>query len=442
MPDTEPSNSGGNGQQDQGRHQPPLFRGSALRRRLAAIGKARPADPPPVDTASPRHGGGFWSDLSPSTFAAGLLVALAGYASSVAIVVQGLVAVGATTAQVTSALVGLAFAKGLVAIGLSLWTRMPISIAWTTPGLALLATTGAGQFGFPAAVGAFIVAALLVIIAAFWGPLARAVAAIPGAIANAMLAGILLKLCLAPFAAIGQAPATAALVLVTWLVVLRLARLYAVPAAVTVALIATIAQSPLGGSALAAPSLTFVAPAFTWEAMIGIALPLFVVTMASQNIPGFAVLATFGFRPKVAPALATTGLASLVTAPLGAPTVNMAAITAALCAGPDAHPDPARRYPAAVIAGFGYIALGGLAGITANVVTRSPPVLIEAVAGLALIGALGGALFAAVKDEAERLPAVVTFLVAASGLSLFGIGAAFWALVIGWAVHVLLKPRG
>jgi benzoate membrane transport protein len=414
-----------------GRPVPPLFR-RGLRHRLAAVGRG--SDQPTI-------GRGFLADLSPSTLAAGLLVALVGYASSVAIVVQGLVAVGATTAQITSALVGLAFAKGLVAIALSIWTRMPVSIAWTTPGLALLATTGAVEGGFPAAVGAFLVAAALIVLAAFWGPLARAVAAIPGAIANAMLAGILLKLCLAPFAALGQAPATAGLVLATWLVVLRFARLYAVPAAVTVALVATIAQSPLGGSALVGPTVTVIVPAFTWEALVGIALPLFVVTMASQNIPGFAVLGTFGFRPKVGPCLAVTGLASAITAPLGSPTVNMAAITAALCAGPDAHPDPARRYPAAVVAGVGYIAFGLLAGVTATVVTRSPPVLIEAVAGLALIGALGGALFAAVRDEADRLPAVVTFLIAASGFSLFGIGAAFWGLVGGLVVHALFRPR-
>jgi benzoate membrane transport protein len=405
MPDTDPVGT----ESDAGRRQPPRFRSGLL------------------------------GDLSAPAVATGLLVAVVGYASAVAIAVQGLAAAGASTAQIASALVGLAFAKGVLSIALSLHTRMPVLIAWTTPGLALLATTGSVAGGFPAVIGAFIATALMIMVAAFWGPLARAVAAIPNSIANAMLAGILLKLCLAPFAALGQAPGMAALVLATWLIVLRFARLYAVPAAVTVALVATILQSPSGAGTLVPPTVTLVMPVFTWEAMVGIALPLFVVTMASQNIPGFAVLSSFGYRPKVSTALAATGLASLVTAPIGSPAVNMAAITAAMCAGPDAHPDPSRRYTAAVAAGVGYILLAALAGTTATVVTRSPPVLIEAVAGLALIGALGGALFHAVKDETDRLPAVVTFLIAASGFTLFGIGAAFWGLVGGLAVHALFR---
>ncbi len=380
------------------------------------------------------------SGLSWSAVATGGLVALVGYASSVAVVIQGLAGVGADTAQIASALAALGVSMGLAAILLASRQRLPISIAWTTPGMALLAATGPVAGGFPAAVGAFLVVAGLVMAAGLWSPLGRWIAAIPKPLANAMLAGILLKLCLAPFVALKQAPGLALLVLVTWAVVGRFARVYAVPAAVAVAL-AAMALSPTasGGfvSGFVLPSLSLVTPVFTWEALVGIALPLFVVTMASQNIPGLAVLATFGFTPRVPPVFLVTGALSALTAPFGAPTVNLAAITAALCAGPDADPNPARRWQAAVVGGVGYILLGGLAAVTATLVLNSPPILIEAVAGLALIGAFGGALLGAVQAEDERIPALMTLLVTASGLSFGGVGSAFWGLVFGGAMHLL-----
>ncbi|MFD1626140.1 benzoate/H(+) symporter BenE family transporter [Azospirillum griseum] len=385
-------------------------------------------------TAAPDTG------LSWSAVATGGLVALVGYASSVAVVIQGLAGVGADTAQIASALAALGVSMGLAAILLASRQRLPISIAWTTPGMALLAATGPVAGGFPAAVGAFLVVAGLVMVAGLWSPLGRWIAAIPKPLANAMLAGILLKLCLAPFVALKQAPGLALLVLVTWAVVGRFARVYAVPAAVAVAL-GAMALSPTasGGftSGFVLPSLSLVTPVFTWEALVGIALPLFVVTMASQNIPGLAVLATFGFTPRVPPVFLVTGALSALTAPFGAPTVNLAAITAALCAGPDADPNPARRWQAAVFGGVGYILLAGLAAVTATLVLNSPPILIEAVAGLALIGAFGGALLGAVQAEEERIPALMTLLVTASGLSFGGVGSAFWGLVFGGAMHLL-----
>ncbi|WP_109447521.1 benzoate/H(+) symporter BenE family transporter [Azospirillum sp. TSH64] len=381
--------------------------------------------------------------LSPSALATGGLVALVGYASSVAVVIQGLAAVGADTAQITSGLVAVGFSMGLSAIWLAWTQRKPISVAWTTPGMALLAATGPVAGGFPAAVGAFLTVGGLIMVAGLWRPLGRWIAAIPKPLANGMLAGLLLKLCLAPFMAIGQAPGLGLLVLATWAIVGRFARLYAVPAAVAVALAAMAMNPPVSGALPADPwpTLSLVAPAFTWEALVGLALPLFVVTMASQNIPGLAVLATFGYTPRVPPAFLATGFASALTAPLGAPTVNLAAITAAMCAGPDADPRPERRWQAAVTGGVGYIALTALAAVTATLVTRSPPILIEAVAGLALIGAFGGSLLAAVQAEEERIPALVTLLVTASGLSFFGVGSAFWGLLFGGAMHVLHRWR-
>jgi len=384
---------------------------------------------------------GIRDDFSVQALGQGLLVALVGYASSAAILIQGLMAVGASVSQVASALVLIGIFMGIVAAALSWSLRMPISIAWSTPGMALLATTGAVAGGFPAAVAAFIAVGALIMLTGLWTPLGRLVAAIPKAIASAMLAGILLKLCLAPFLAIGKVPWLAGAVLLTWLLFMRIARGYAVPAAVTVALVAMAFDAPFAGMAAAdfIPHLELVMPVFTWEAMINIALPLFIVTMAGQNLPGLAVLAVYGYRPRVAPLLLSTGAASVAGAPFGMPTINLAAITAALGAGPDAHADPARRYVAGIFGGVGYVLLTALAGIAAVLVARSPPVLIEAVAGLALIGAFGSAMLNAVHDEDGRLPGLVTFLVTASGLSLFGIGSAFWGLVIGLGVHHVLR---
>lgn len=379
----------------------------------------------------------FRNDFSAQALWQGLLVALVGYASSVAIVIQGLTAVGATIPQIASALIVLGIMKGIVVIALSWATRMPISIAWSTPGMALLATIGAVSGGFPAAVGAFMVVGALIMLTGLWSPLGRLVAAIPKPIASAMLAGILLKLCLAPFMAIGKAPWLAGAVLVTWLIFMRVARGYAVPAAVAVALAAMSLDRPLAGIALSdlVPKLEFVMPAFTFEAMFSIALPLFIVTMAGQNLPGLAVLSVYDYRPRVPPILLSTGVASVAGAPFGMPTINLAAITAALCAGPDAHPDPSRRYIAGIFGGVGYMLLAALA---ARLIASSPPFLIEAVAGLALIGAFGSAMLNAVQDEDGRLPGLVTCLATASGLSLFGIGSAFWGLVFGLLVHQLL----
>ncbi|KAF0231095.1 MAG: hypothetical protein FD175_964 [Beijerinckiaceae bacterium] len=392
--------------------------------------------PAPASTGH-RH---FAADLSSQGAIQGLIVAIVGYASSVAVVIKGLTAVGASEAEIASALLFVGLTMGVASIILSMRSRMPVSVAWTTPGMALLAATGAVAGGFPAAVGAFILVGLLVIVAAFWSPLARLIAAIPKSIANAMLAGVLLKLCLAPFVALKELPLTALTILGVWLVMMRFARLWAVPAAVLVALGAILVQggaANIGGFHLPQPLV--IAPRFTVEALFGLALPLFVVTMASQNITGLAVLSTFGFRHPMREGLSVTGGLSAISAIFGAPTINYAAITAALCAGAEAHPDPARRYIAAVFSGIGYILFTLLAAIAAALVLHASPILIEAAAGLALIGAFGGAIKAATEDEAERLPALLTFLVTASGLSLFGIGGAFWGLVLGWSVRGLFR---
>ena len=367
---------------------------------------------------------------------AGLLAGLVGFASTFAVVLQALAAVGATRAEAASGLLALLVVKGTLAIGLSLRTRMPISIAWSTPGTALLIATGVPAGGFPVAVGAFLAASGLIVAAGLWRPFGRAVRAIPVSLASAMLAGVLLDLCLAPVRAVGTMPALALPVVVAWAVAWRFARSYAIPIAVlvTAAIVMTATPLPEGALADINPHPIFVRPEFSGSALIGIAVPLFIVTMASQNIPGLAVLNSNGYHPQVGPIFVATGLASAVISFFGGHLVNLAAITAALCAGPDAHPDPSRRWIASVTAGATYLALGLTAGFAAAYVAASPPLLIQAAAGLALLGSFGSAIQTALAREDERVPAIVTFMTAASGISYFGIGAAFWGLLAGGAM--------
>lgn len=376
-------------------------------------------------------------DLSAQSFFMGCLTAFVGFASSFAVVLQGLKAVGATDYQAASGLMALSVSMGLCAIVLSVRTRLPVSIAWSTPGAALLVSSGVVEGGFPAAVGAFLVCAVLIIVAGLFRPLGRAVASIPAPLANAMLSGVILGLCFAPFKAIAFDPLLGLPILVAWAVVLMVKRLFAVPAALVAFVVVMIMGVELPEGALSqwsnalAPPLELVVPIFTLPALISIALPLFIVTMASQNIPGIAVLKVNHYDPQPGPLFAATGLFSLLSAPFGGHAVNLAAITAAMCAGEDAHPDPAKRYWAAIIGGLGYIVLGLLAGAVTAFVSLAPPILIQAVAGLALIGAFSGSAVAAFREPETREAAAVTFLITASGVSFAGISGAFWGLVAG-----------
>lgn len=379
----------------------------------------------------------MWRDFSIQALNAGLFAAFVGATSSF-VVLEGIRAVGADEGQAVSALMALSIAMGVCAIALSLYTRQPISIAWSTPGAAFLATSGTLEGGFAAAVGAFILTGIMIVIAGFWRPLSKAVEAIPGALANAMLAGVLFGLCLAPFQAIAAFPMMGLAIFVVWAVVARFKRMLAMPAAIVVAVMMIGAST--GVHSLAVPLWShpiFVMPVFTVPAAVGIALPLFVVTMASQNITGIAVLNANGYRPASGRLFSWTGAFSLLTAPFGGHGINMAAITAAMCAGPDAHPDPARRYWAAVVAGVAYIIFGLCAGAVMAFVSISPPVIIQAVAGLALLGAFAGAVMAAVREDESREAAVITFLVTASGLAVAGISGAFWGLLAGGGVLIL-----
>jgi benzoate membrane transport protein len=371
----------------------------------------------------------------------GLLASFVGFSSSFAVVLQGYLAMGATPAQAASGLTIITFSMGALGAWFSFRTRMPVAIAWSTPGAALLVASQAPSGGFAAAVGAFIISGLLIMLAGLWRPLLRAVEGIPGPIANAMLAGVLLDLCVSPARAVGVVPWIALPVVLTWLIMLRLARLWAVPAAMAVAagLVAVLLPLPPGAFSAAAPRLEWVWPVFEPTAMLGIGVPLFLVTMASQNVPGIAVLSAFGYRPNTGQVFLATGAASAAGALVGGHMVNFAAITAAMCAGPESHPDPQRRWVAGFANGCGYMVIALAAGLAAAAVAVAPPALIQAVAGLALLGSMAGALRAAVEEEPLRIPALLCFVTCASGLSFGGVGPAFWGLLSGLAAAAVLR---
>jgi benzoate membrane transport protein len=378
--------------------------------------------------------------LQPVT--AGVVASIVGFASTFALVLAGLRAVGASEQEAGSGLVVLCLTMGVVAVALAFRYRMPLTIAWSTPGAALLIASGEPPGGYPAALGAFALAGALIVIAGLWRPLGRWVALIPTALASAMLAGVLLPVCLAPVRATVDLPLEVGPVVAVWALLMRFARRWAVPGALAAALvvIALDPQDAAGPTALL-PSFAFTLPALDAGALISLGLPLFIVTMASQNIPGMGVLASFGYRAPLRPALVSTGAATVAGAPFGAHAINLAAITAALAAGPDAHPDPARRWIASAAGGATYLALGLAAGAATALVAIAPPLLIEAVAGLALFGALGGALAAAAADGERREAAVVTFVVSASSITVAGVSAPFWGLVAGLAYLVLQRAR-
>jgi benzoate membrane transport protein len=326
---------------------------------------------------------------------------------------------------------------------MSLLTRMPISIAWSTPGAALLASAGLVEGGFAAAVGAFLVTGLMIVLAGLWKPLSRWVAAIPAPLANAMLAGVLFQLCVAPVYAVVELPVLALTIIVVWALMARFKRLYAIPAAVAVAavLIAVTTDIPAGSLTPVTPEPLLMMPTLNLAAVMGIALPLFIVTMASQNITGIAVLKTYDYHPNPGRMFTVTGVFSLLAAPFGGHGINLAAITAAMCAGEEAHPDRARRYWAAATAGVCYILLGLVAGAAAGFMEASPPILIEAVAGLALLGAFGSSLSSALGAPDDREAAAVTFIITASGITVMGIGGAFWGLLAGGLLMALMRSR-
>ena len=377
---------------------------------------------------------------------AGLVTVVVGYTGAFAVVLTGLRSVGATPAQAASGLAVLCLTMGVATIAMAWRYRMPITIAWSTPGAALLATAGAPDGGWPAAVFAFIVTGALLVITGMVPWLGRLVARIPTTLAQAMLAGVLVPICLVPVQSVLTAPQMIAPVLLAWLVMLawkpRWAAATSVGLALVIAVIAVALGPGLGSLPAPGGALVFTLPVPSWSAAVGLALPLWLVTMASQNIPGAAVLGTFGYQAPWRPALIVTGLGSVVGAPSGGHAINYAAISAALAAPADAGEDPSGRWRAAVVAGVGYLAFGGVTATITGLVFAGPPGLLQAAAGVALLGALGSSLAGALAPSEGRESVVVTFLVAASGISVLGVGAAFWALAAGLLVRgVALRAR-
>lgn len=383
-------------------------------------------------------------DFSLQAMIMGLLVAFVGFISSFAVIMQGLTAMGARPDEVASALLVLSILMGSLGIILPLWKRMPISCAWSTPGAALLANVGAIEGGFSAAAGAFLLCAGLIVLSGLFSPLGQAMRKIPASLANAMLAGILVSLCLAPVKAVAFDPKLGLPIVAAWMLVLMWKRIWAVPAALGAFVLVLIfgvdlpadLWSRLGSSIH--PVLVPVVPTFTLHGFISVAIPLFVVTMASQNIPGIAILKVYGYEPSSGPLFAITGVFSGIGAMFGAVPVNLAAITAAMCASDEANADPKRRYWSAIIGGAGYILLGLLASAIIAFVALSPPILMQAVAGLALVGAFSSSAQAAFRDADSREAAAVTFLVTASGTAFLGVSGAFWGLVAG-AIMLALR---
>lgn len=373
------------------------------------------------------------------TVSTGLVVAVVGFFSSFPIVLQGLAAMGASPAEAASGLMSAAIAMGLAAIVLSLWHRQPISVAWSTPGAALLAVSATPVEGFSGAIGAFLCAGALTVLAGLWKPLGRLAAAIPTTLAQAMLGGVLLPLCIVPFKAAVELPWQALPVMLTWFIAGRLNRLFAVPAAVVAAALVVIFNA---GDTSVRPEHYLAAPVWTTPSLslasaIGIGLPLFIVTMATQNIPGIAVMRSYGYTPNPGKLFSSVGTASLISAPFGAPATCLAAITAAMCSNPDSHPDPAQRYWSAVAGGAFYTLFGVFAVAITGFAAHADPLLMGTLTGVALIGVMANATFAALEVPAEREAAILTFAITASGITVFGLGAAVWGLLAGGIAYLV-----
>ncbi len=376
----------------------------------------------------------FFRDLSLPAFTAGFVAVLVGFTSSVAIVFQAATALGATPAQISSWMWALGLGMGLCSALPSLVLGKPVMVAWRTPGAAVLATAAvAGGFTLAQATGAFIVCALLMIAAGATGAFERAMDRIPMPIASALLAGVLARFGMDAFLAAKSALPLVLLMLAAYLVGRRAWPRYAVPGVLVAgtAFAAAQGQLQLAGVAFTLTTPVFVMPEFTLAAAVSLALPLFVVTMASQNLPGVAAIRAAGYRMPISRLITMTGVATLLLAPFGGYALNLSAITAAICMGPEAHEDPDKRYTAAVSCGLIYVVIGLFGAAVTGVLTAFPRELVVAVAGLALLGSIGGGLAVAVKDEQHREAALITFLVTLSGVTLWGIGSAFWGVVAG-----------
>jgi benzoate membrane transport protein len=367
-----------------------------------------------------------------SAVTAGVLATVVGVTSSAAIVFSAARAAGADDAELASWMLALGVGMGLTCIGLSLRYRAPVVTAWSTPGAALLAT-GLDGVSLREATGAFLISAALITLSGVTGWFARVMDRVPLPLAAALLGGVLVQFGMGLFGSMQHSSGLVFGMFATYLLGRRLMPRYAVLAALAVGVTIAAFEGSLrlGQVQLAWAKPVFTVPAFSWTVTVGVALPLFIVTMASQNLPGVAVLRNDGYPVPVSPLIGWTGAANLVLAPFGAFGLNLAAITAAICTGPQAHPDPKRRYLAAVWAGICYLCIGALGATVGSLLTALPSALILGIAGIGLLGTIGSSLTSALSDDRWREAAVVTFLATASGLKLLGVGSAFWGLLAG-----------
>ena len=382
------------------------------------------------------------SALPLPTLLAGFIAVLVGYASSAAIIWQAAAAAGATPEQIAGWLTMLGIAMGISTLVLTLWYRAPILTAWSTPGAALLATSLAGS-NLNQAVGIFIFSSSLILICGVSGLFARLMRIIPHSLAAAMLAGILLRFGLDAFTSLQGHFLLSGSMLVSWLALKLFAPRYAVVAALLAGLAVCLLSDEFkpDNSAVNIVLPAFTAPEFNWADLLGIGIPFFLVTMASQNAPGVATLQASGYQVPISPLIIVTGFIALVLAPFGVFSVCIAAITAAICQSPEAHPDKQQRWLAAAAAGGFYLLAGLFGGSISGLLTALPLAFIQTLAGLALLGTIAGSLFQALNHARERDAAIITFLVTASGISLLGVGAAFWGLVAGGISYSLLSRQ-
>ncbi|MCL6416112.1 benzoate/H(+) symporter BenE family transporter [Aestuariirhabdus sp. Z084] len=375
-----------------------------------------------------------------SRLSAGFVAVLVGYTSSAAIIFQAADAAGATPEQIGSWLWALGIGMGLTSIGFSFYYRHPVLTAWSTPGAALLVTALSGV-SLAEAIGVFLFSSALITLCGLTGWFDKLMGWIPQSLASAMLAGVLLAFGLKLFSALEQQAVLVSVMLASYL----LGKIYWSRYVIPIALMAGCVLAAASGLVefdsirldIAVPVLT--RPEFSMAALVGVGIPLFIVTMASQNVPGMATLRANGYRTPASPLMTWTGITGLLMAPLGGFAYNLAAITAAICMGKDADPDPNKRYQASMWAGGFYLLTGVFGATVVGLFNAFPNELVMAIAGLALLATIGSSLSTALQGESKREAALITFLITASGVSLFGIGSAFWGLVIGGLAHGLLK---
>ncbi|MEM6432312.1 MAG: benzoate/H(+) symporter BenE family transporter [Cyanobacteria bacterium P01_D01_bin.115] len=381
-------------------------------------------------------------DFSISAVIAGFVTVLVGFTGAGVIVFQAAQSLGATPVEIGSWLWALGWGMGLTSIGLSLRYRVPIVTAWSTPGAAMLITTTA-DVTMPEAIGAFLISAALIALVGFTGWFERLIQHLPLSLAAAMLAGVLLQFGLNVFLAMQSQFVMVFAMFGLYLLMRRTQPRYAIIAALVLGVLIAGSQGLLQLEAVQLQWATpvFTSPRFSLSALMGMALPLFIVTMASQNVPGVAVIRAFGYTVPSSPLIGWTGVATLLLAPFGAFAINLAAITAAISMGREAHEDSNKRYVAAVAVGVFYIAIGLFGATVGSIFAALPQELVLAIAGLALLGTIGNGLVTALAAEKEREPALITFLVTASGITILGVGSAFWGLVIGVLALVLLRAN-